>query len=79
MTQRPSGVPDAASSLATLRKDITIEVYNHQGQKVLAYNVFRCWVSEYQALPDLDANANAIGHERPHDRDTAIAQRAVSG
>jgi phage tail-like protein len=51
---------DAAMSLATFRKDITIEVYNPQGQKVLAYNVFRCWVSEYTALPDLDANANAI-------------------
>ncbi len=35
-------------------------MYNHQGQKVLAYNVFRCWVSEYQALPQLDAGANAV-------------------
>jgi phage tail-like protein len=51
---------DPAMSLATFRKDITIEVYNHQGQKVLAYNVFRCWVSEYQALPGLDAGANAV-------------------
>jgi phage tail-like protein len=51
---------DAAMSLASFRKDITIEVYNHQGQKVLAYNVFRCWVSEYQALPQLDAGANAV-------------------
>ena len=41
-------------------KDITIEVYNPQGQKVLAYNVYRCWVSEYQALPQLDASANAV-------------------
>ena len=23
-------------------------------------SVYRCWVSEYQALPDLDANANAV-------------------
>jgi len=51
---------DASMSLATFRKDITIEVFNHQGQKVLAYNVFRCWVSEYQALPQLDAAANAV-------------------
>ncbi|MCX5001184.1 phage tail protein [Streptomyces sp. NBC_00638] len=51
---------DAAMSLATFRKDITIEVYNHQGQKVLGYNVFRCWVSEYQAMPQLDASANAV-------------------
>ncbi len=48
------------SSLADFRKDITIEVYNEAGQKVIAYNLFRCWVSEYQALPDLDANANAV-------------------
>jgi hypothetical protein len=39
---------------------ITIEVYNEAGQLALAYNVFRCWVSEFQALPDLDANANAV-------------------
>ncbi|HXB69543.1 MAG TPA: phage tail protein [Candidatus Acidoferrales bacterium] len=47
-------------SLKDFRKDISIEVYNEAGQKVIAYNVFRCWVSEYQAVPDLDANANAI-------------------
>lgn len=48
------------SSLADFRKDIIIEVYNEAGQKVIAYNVFRCWVSEYQALPELDASANAV-------------------
>ena len=47
-------------SLKDFRKDISIEMYNEAGQKVIAYNVFRCWVSEYQALPDLDANANAV-------------------
>jgi phage tail-like protein len=47
-------------SLKDFRKDISIEVYNEAGQKVLAYNLFRCWVSDFQALPDLDANANAI-------------------
>lgn len=51
---------DAAMSLKNFRKDITIEVYNEAGQKVLAYNVFHCWVSEYQALPELDATANAV-------------------
>ena len=51
---------DSHSSLATFRKDITIEVYNEAGQVVLAYKVFRAWVSEFQALPDLDANANAV-------------------
>jgi len=50
-------------SLKDFRKDITIEVYNEAGQKVLAYNVFRCWVSEFQALPELDANANAVAIE----------------
>ena len=48
------------SSLRDFRKDVIIELYNEAGQKVLAYKVFRCWVSEYQALPDLDANANAV-------------------
>jgi phage tail-like protein len=51
---------DAAMSLRNFRKDITIDVYNLAGQKVLAYNVFRCWVSEYQALPELDAAGNAV-------------------
>ncbi len=48
------------TSLANFRKDIIIEVYNEADQKVIAYNVFRCWVSEYQALPELDASANAV-------------------
>ena len=48
------------TSLADFRKDVIIEVYNEAGQLALAYSVFRCWVSEYQALPDLDANANAV-------------------
>jgi phage tail-like protein len=47
-------------SLADFRKNIYIEIYNEAGQLVIAYNVFRCWVSEYQALPDFDANANAV-------------------
>ena len=46
-------------SLADFRKDLIIEVYNEAGQLALAYKVYRCWVSEFQALPDLDANANA--------------------
>jgi len=47
-------------SLKDFRKDIIIEVYNESGQKVTAYNVHRCWVSEFQAQADLDANANAV-------------------
>lgn len=47
-------------SLADFRKDVIIDLFNEAGQKVISYKVFRCWVSEYQALPDLDANANAV-------------------
>ncbi len=50
----------AEVSLKDFRKDLIIEVYNEAGQLAIAYKVFRCWVSEYQALPDLDANANAV-------------------
>ena len=53
-------LPGAESSLKDFRKDLIIEVYNETGQLAIAYKVFRCWVSEFQALPDLDANANAI-------------------
>ena len=47
-------------SLQDFRKELILEVYNEAGQKALAYNIHRCWVSEYQALPDFDANANAV-------------------
>ena len=50
----------AEVSLKNFRKDLIIEVYNEAGQLALAYKVYRCWVSEVQALPDLDANANAV-------------------
>ncbi len=50
-------------SLANFRKNIYIEFYNEAGQLAMAYKVYRCWVSEYQALPDLDANANAVAIE----------------
>jgi phage tail-like protein len=50
----------AEVSLADFRKDIIIEMYNEAGQLAIAYKVFRCWVSEYQALPELDGNANAV-------------------
>jgi phage tail-like protein len=51
---------DAAMSLKNFRKDMTIDVFNLAGQKVLSYNVYRCWVSDYQGLPDLDAAGNAV-------------------
>ena len=47
-------------SLADFRKPVILEVFNEAGQKAIAYKIFRCWVSEFQALPDLDANANAV-------------------
>jgi phage tail-like protein len=50
----------AEVSLKDFRKDVILEVYNETGQVVIAYKTYRCWVSEYQAMPDLDANANAI-------------------
>jgi len=50
----------AEVSLADFRKNITIEFYNEAGQLAIAYNVYRCWVSEFQALPELDASANAV-------------------
>jgi phage tail-like protein len=54
------GASEAQMGLGNFRKDILIELYNEAGQKVLAYKVYRCWVSEYQSLADLDANANAV-------------------
>ena len=50
----------AEVSLKDFRKDVILEVYNEAGQLVLAYKLFRCWPSEYQAVPELDANANAV-------------------
>jgi phage tail-like protein len=55
---------DAAMSLKDYRKDMSIELLNLQGTTVMSFMVFRCWVSEYQALPALDANANCIAIER---------------
>ena len=72
----------AEVSLKDFRKDITIDMFNEAGQMVLSYKVFRCWVSEYQALPDLDANANAVAMEKIKlenegwERDTAVAEPA---
>ena len=50
----------AEVSLKDFRKDLIIEVYDETGQLVIAYKVFRAWVSEFQAQADLDANANAV-------------------
>jgi phage tail-like protein len=47
-------------SLRDFRKDIIIEVHNEAGQLALAYKVYRCWVSEYESVGELDGNANAV-------------------
>jgi phage tail-like protein len=54
---------DASISLKNFRKDLIIELLNEQGTVAKAYKVYRCWVSEYQALPELDSNANAVAIE----------------
>ncbi len=54
---------DAAMDLAGYKKDLTLEVLNEKSQVALRYFLFRCWVSEFVALPDLDANANAVAIE----------------
>jgi phage tail-like protein len=51
------------TSLANLRREIRIQLLNEGGQPVHGYVVHRCWVSEFQALPDLDAGASAIALE----------------
>ena len=55
--------PGAEIALADFRKDIVIDLFNEAGQRVHSYKVYRCWVSEYQALPDLDANADIVAIE----------------
>lgn len=52
------------ASLENARKDITLEVYDEAGQLALAYRIYRCWASEFQAMPYLDANANALAIQR---------------
>lgn len=54
---------DAAMDLKDFRKDVTLELLNEKGHVAKRYFLYRCWVSEFQALPDLDANANAVAIE----------------
>jgi phage tail-like protein len=71
---------DQEVSLADFRKDVIIDFFNEAGQKVISYHVYRCWVSEYQALPDLDANANAVAiqhiklENEGWDRDVSVVE-----
>jgi phage tail-like protein len=55
---------NAAISLKNFRKDIILELLNEEGMVAKAYNLYRCWVSEYQALPELDANAHVVAIEK---------------
>ncbi len=52
-----------STSLKNLRKELRIDLLNEAGQPVHRYNVHRCWVSDYQALPDLDGGGNAVAIE----------------
>lgn len=54
----------AEVSLKDFRKDILLELYNEAGQLVIRYKIYRCWVSEYEALPDLDANGTAVAIQK---------------
>jgi phage tail-like protein len=73
------------TSLKDFRKDLIIEMYNEAGQLAIAYKVYRCWVSEFQALPDLDANANAVAiqtlklENEGWERDYDVAEPAEIG
>jgi len=58
MVNSPQG--DAAMSLKNYRKEVTIEVLNLQATPVMAFILHRAWVSEFQILPEMDANANAV-------------------
>jgi phage tail-like protein len=80
------GAPLGAEvGLKDFRKDIVLEMYNEAGQLVLAYKIYRCWVSEYEALPDLDANtaAVAIQHIKLENegwvRDTSVVEPTELG
>ncbi|HYM86023.1 MAG TPA: phage tail protein [Pseudoxanthomonas sp.] len=75
----------AEVSLKDFRKDIVIELYNEAGQLAIAYRIFRCWVSEYQALPELDANNDTVAFQtitlqnEGWERDYDVAEPAEAG
>lgn len=77
-----SGGAGAEVALGSFRKDVRLELYNEAGQLVLAYKIYRCWVSEYQVLPNLDANTSEIAIEHLKlenegwERDTVVVEPA---
>jgi phage tail-like protein len=52
--------PGGEVSLKDFRKPVMLEVYNEAGQLALRYNIFRCWVSQFDATAELDASGNAV-------------------
>lgn len=72
----------AAMSLKDFRKDVVIDIFNLQGAKVLSYKAFNCWVSEYTAIPDLDAAGSAVMiqsltlQNEGWERDTSVSEPA---
>jgi phage tail-like protein len=54
---------DAAMDLAAYKKNLTLEMMNEKGHVVYRYFLYACWVSEYTAIPELNANANAVAIE----------------
>jgi phage tail-like protein len=73
---------ESPMSLKSFRKDVIVDVFNESGQKVLSYQLLRCWVSEYQALPQLDASGAAVAiqtlklENEGWTRDTAVVEPA---
>lgn len=54
---------DTAMDLAAYKKNLTLEMMNEKGHVVYRYFLYDCWISEYTAIPELNANANAVAIE----------------
>jgi phage tail-like protein len=54
---------DPLMDLAGYKQELTLEMLNEKGQVAKRYFLHGCWVSEFTASPDLDANANAVAIE----------------
>jgi phage tail-like protein len=73
---------DNPIALANFRKDVIVDVFNEANQLAISYRLFRCWVSEYQSLPDLDASASAVAiqtiklENEGWERDQAVVEPA---
>ena len=76
---------DQMASLTDFRRDIVLELYNEAEQRVMAYNVYRCWSSEFTALPEMDAAGNAVAiqmlrlENEGWERDTTVSESAEPG